>query len=93
VVAADWIVEFNDEPSGRQVIAFDPSSRIGLSIQPYFRDEKSPPERVRIQNYYPAGTLGSLSEEVRESMQAITEEGLGGAYHVSLTSGKRKTMM
>jgi hypothetical protein len=48
VVAADWIVEFNDEPRGRQVIAFDPAARIGLSIRPYFRDEKSPPELVTI---------------------------------------------
>jgi hypothetical protein len=34
VVAADWIVEFDDDPTGRQVIAFDPSTRIGLLFDP-----------------------------------------------------------
>ena len=66
------------------MIAFDPATKIGLSIRPHFQDEKSPPELVMIENYYPAGTLGSLNEEVRRSMQAITQEGLGGAYHVRL---------
>lgn len=37
-----------------------------------------------IENYYPAGTLGSLNEELRRSMEAITQEGLGGAYRVCL---------
>jgi hypothetical protein len=85
VVAADWIVEFNDDPGGRQVIALDPSTKVGLSIRPYFRDEKSPPEMVMIENYYHIRTLGSLSDEVRQLMEAITQEGLGGAYHVRLS--------
>ena len=69
---------------GREVIAVDPSSRIGLSVHPYFRDEKSPPELLIIRNYYPAGALGSLTEEVRQSMEAVTQKGLGGAYRVKL---------
>lgn len=32
LVAADWIVDFQDHDSGPEVIAFDPSTRIGLSI-------------------------------------------------------------
>jgi hypothetical protein len=51
VVAAGWIVEFQDHDSGLEVIAVDPSSRIGLSVHPYFRDENSPPDLLIIRNY------------------------------------------
>jgi hypothetical protein len=39
---------------------------------------------VIVRNYYPAGALGSLTEEVRQSMEAVTQKGLGGAYRVEL---------
>jgi hypothetical protein len=62
VVASDCIVEFHNHDSGREVIAVDPSTRIGLSIHPYFRDKTSPPDMLIVRNYYPVGALGSPTE-------------------------------
>jgi hypothetical protein len=39
---------------------------------------------VIIRNYYPAGALGSLTEEVRQSLEAATQNVLGGAYRVKV---------
>jgi hypothetical protein len=43
VVAADWIVEFHDHDSGREVIAVDRSSRIGLLFIRTFEMKKVRP--------------------------------------------------
>ena len=37
-----------------------------------------------IGNYYPVGSLGSITEEVRQAMEAATQKALGGAYRVKL---------
>ena len=84
VVAADWIVEFHDHDNGREVIAVDPSTKIGLSVHPHFRDEKSPADLLIIRNYYPVGALGSLTEEGMTINRSRTQKGLGGAYRVKL---------
>ena len=75
-----WKLRLYPADSGTGVMALDLENRMGLSVQPLFIDEESPPLMLTVGSYYPAGTLPTFSEELRRQMQASASADLGPAY-------------
>ncbi len=79
-----WTVRLSPAATGTGVIAMDLNTGMGLGIQPSFRDGQSPPEKLVVGSYYPAGTFRQFNEQTQRDMEAATGTDLGRAYAVSV---------
>ena len=79
-----WKVRLRQMDTGTGVMALDPSTGIGLSIQPLYSDSNSPPTMVVVGSYYPVGKSppGGLAETAKQIEQEA-QRGLGDLYVVS----------
>jgi hypothetical protein len=84
MVTPGWDVRYVPHDSSFQIICFDPSTRIGLSVKPYFKDAKSLPNMVILGNYFPLGTIPPITEELKKGLESIVQKNIGAAYSVHL---------
>ena len=82
--AEGWTVRSTEYESGNAVGAFDPSSGIGLSIQPFFSNDHEPPGSVIIGNYFPIGSFPPMTDQTKKEMEVAAQKDLGSAYRVRL---------
>ena len=82
--APGWSLRVCDHESGAQVVGFDPSTHVGISVQPYFRNDIRLPEMVIIANYFPLGMLPPITNKLRNQMQSLAQKEIGEAYSVIL---------
>ena len=73
-----------EHESGAQIIGYDPSTGVGLSVMPMFRDETSLPDMVVVGNYLPIGTLPPTTDATRQEMELIAQKEIGAAYSLRL---------
>ena len=78
-----WKVRRTNLDTGTGVAAFDPRTGRGLSIQPFFGDEKSPPDLLLVGSYFAAGTLSIPTKEFLKDVEQEATADLGSAYSVS----------
>jgi hypothetical protein len=84
MIAPGWNVRVYDHELGAQIIGYDPSTGVGLSVMPIFRDETSLPYMVVVGNYLPIGTLPPTTNETRQAMELIAQQEIGAAYSLWL---------
>lgn len=78
-----WNVQLKRVDTGTGVMAFEPSTGMGLSIQPLYLDDKDPPTMLIVGSFYPIGrTPGNLAASERE-MEQEAQRHLGHVYAVS----------
>lgn len=87
MIAPGWRLRICENESGAQVVGFDPSTNVGLSVKPYFRDDTHIPDMVIIANYFPLGMLPPISKNLHREMQAVAQRDIGHAYSVILKHG------
>ena len=85
VYPSGWEVRRSPVDTGTGVMAFDAKTRMGLAVQPLFRDMQSPPEMLVVGSYYPVGTFPNFSEGLKRDMEAAARSDLGPAYSVSIS--------
>jgi len=86
--APGWIARSAKHETGTQIIGFDPSTGIGLSIQPLYQNDQNPPDLVIVGNYFPIGALPPMTDELKKDMEAAAQKDLGLTYSVRLNYTK-----
>jgi hypothetical protein len=71
--------------TGTAVMAFDPKSGTGLSLQPLFHNAQKPPDMLILSNLFPPGTFPEFSEKMKQEMEAAARTDLGPAYAVRIS--------
>jgi hypothetical protein len=70
--------------TGTSIMAMDPSTGITVTVQPFYRNDKEPPDIVIIGNYFPIGVLPPMTDELKKDMEAAAQKDLGPMYSVRL---------
>lgn len=79
-----WIVRSAAHDTGTQIIGFDPSNGIGLSIRPLYQNDYDPPDTLVVDHYFPVGTLEPMTDEMKNDMEREAQKDLGSTYSVRL---------
>ncbi len=78
-----WKVRLKQMETGTGVMAFDPSTGMGLSIQPLYVDDKSPPAMLVVGSFYPKGRIPANLSELQRQIEQEAQRDLGDMYAVS----------
>ena len=84
MIAPGWKMRSYAHESGTQIIGYDPSTGIGLSVQPFFKTETSLPDMVVVGNYFPLGMFPALTEELKLEIELVAQKEIGEAYSLRL---------
>lgn len=90
--APGWVVRSTKHETGTGVAGFDPSNGYGMSVQPLYRNDRDKPEMVIVGNYFPAGALPPMTEELKRSMETAARKDLGVTYSLRLSHSKMEKM-
>ena len=77
-----WRVRLSPHESGTGVMSYNPKTGVGLSIQPLYGNDTSPPGMLVVGSYFPAGTLPKFTDELKRRMEADAGRDLGPEYSV-----------
>ena len=77
---ATWEVALSRHDTGVGLMAFDRSTRYGLSVQPLYHDDKSPPDMLVVGSYYPDGTFPEFTEKLKKEIEEAAKQELGPRY-------------
>ena len=66
-------------------MAFNTMTGYGLSIQPLYQDDHSPPDMLIVGSYYRADTLPPFTEKVKKEIEEAAKKDLGPSYSVTAT--------
>jgi hypothetical protein len=91
-IAPGWTVRSAKHETGSQIIGLDPSTGIGLSIQPLYKDDHNPPDLVIVGNYFPIGTLPPMTETLKKDMEVAAQKDLSLTYSVRLNYTKMENI-
>lgn len=80
-----WKLRLNPLETGTTVMAFEPKTGMGLSVQPLFPGPQGPPNMLIVGSYYPAGTFREFTDELKRRMEADARADLGPGYSVSIS--------
>ena len=78
-----WKVRLTQVGTGTGVMAFDPSTGMGLSIQPLYIDDKGPPTMLVVGSFYPAGRIPADLAASQREVEQEAQQDLGHLYAVS----------
>ncbi len=78
-----WQLRLSPHESGTGVMSYNPKTGVGLSIQPLYGNDISPPDILMVGSYFPAGTLPKFTDELKRRMEADAIKDLGPGYSVS----------
>ena len=81
-VADGWKVRLMPVSTGTGVLAFNPGTGFGLSVQPFFAEGEASPRLLVVGSFFPVGQLPDLSGQV-PSMQEAAQRDLGAGYAVT----------
>ncbi|MBC2733021.1 MAG: hypothetical protein HF981_01560 [Desulfobacteraceae bacterium] len=82
----DWEVRIYPLNTGTGITGFDPQTQTGLSIQPLYLNDESPPEMLVVGSYYPIGSRPNPDEDFIRYIEKTASEDLGSGYRVSATA-------
>jgi hypothetical protein len=83
-----WNVSLSPNQTGTVVMAFDPATGVGLSVQPLYRGDDSSPESLIFGSYYPPGTLPAFTSGLQHDTEEQAREDLGSQYSVVASYGR-----
>ena len=83
-----WKVRLTPHDTGISVMAFDPNTGIGLSIQPFYDSDDKPPTVLIVASHYPLGVLPVFTDDFKRGLEKEAAADLGPGYTVSATYTK-----
>ena len=83
-----WNVSLSPNQTGTAVMAFDPATSVGLSVQPFYRDHDDSPESLIFGSYYPLGTLPAFTSDLQRETEEQARDDLGSQYSVVASYGR-----
>ncbi len=83
-----WNVSLSPNQTGTAVMAFDPATGVGLSIQPLYRGGDNFPESLILGSYYPLGTLPAFTSDLQRETEVQARDDLGSQYRVVASYGR-----
>ncbi len=87
-----WLVRSTKHDTGTQIIGFDPSNGIGLSIRPLYQNDYDPPDTLVVDHYFPVGSLPPMTDELKNEMEGAAQKDLGSTYSVRLNYTKTEKL-
>lgn len=78
-----WKVNLSRHDTGIAVMAFDPKTGMGMSIQPLYQGDLSPPTMLIVGSFYPKGSLPSFTAEFKARIESAAQKDLGKNYSVT----------
>lgn len=78
-----WKAGYSLHDTGTAVMAIDPTTGIGLSVQPFFDQKDGPPVALIVGSYYPPGYLPEFTDEIKEGIERESMADLGPKYSVT----------
>ena len=87
-----WTLQTYDRETGLQIIAFNSSTGCAISIQPFFTNEKWPPDLVIVGTYLPIGMMPPITAELKAHIKAGAQEEIGPAYSLTLNHRTAENM-
>jgi hypothetical protein len=84
VVPEGWDIRLSPHDPGTAVGGYNERTGVGMSVQPFYQNDTSPPDILIVGNYFPIGTLPRFTDELKQSMEAAAKKDLGVEYDVSL---------
>jgi hypothetical protein len=82
-----WRTRLLPQDTGTGFAAFDPTTGMGLSVQPLFENETGPPGMIVVGSWYPVGRL-RLTPALAADTERAAQRDLGPGYSVSASSVK-----
>ena len=82
--APGWIIRSVEHESSGQVIGFDPSTGMGLSVQSLYANDHDSPLSVIVGNYFPVGILPPMTDEMKREMETAVQKDLEPSYSIRL---------
>lgn len=79
-----WKIKLKRVDTGIGVMAFDPTTGMGMSIQPLYIDGNSPPEILVVGSFYPKNKLPPNLPDLRADIEKEAQRDLG--YHYAVTA-------
>jgi len=83
-----WKVRYSKHDTGSAVMAYDSKTGYGLSIQPFYKNDDTPPDILIVSSYYPSGTLPRFTDDVKTEIESEARRDLGSKYAVSASYTK-----
>lgn len=80
-----WKAKLFQKDTGTVVMFFDSNSSMGLSVRPFYRGSNSPPVKLIVGSYFPAGTLPEFTDIFKKNLESDESADLGQEYSVRAT--------
>lgn len=78
-----WKVRLRKSTTGTNVVASDPSTGMGVSIQPFYLDDKHPPAKLVVGSFQALGRLPANAASSEKEVARAAQRAIGGRYSVS----------
>ena len=78
----EWKASLGKHETGSNIMTFHEESGTGMSVQPFYKDDQSPPGNLRVSSYYPLGSLPAFTDELKKRIEALAQNDLGPGYSV-----------
>lgn len=78
-----WKVRLRQARSGTGLTASDPSMSMGVSIQPFYLDDKSPPIKLIVGSFHALGKLPANAASSEQEVETAAQHEIGDRYSVS----------
>ena len=72
-------IRLTPSSTGLGFMSFDPVTGVGMSVQPHYVDDKSPPTTLVVGSFYPPGSVSASQKDVERKLRRE----LGAKYFVS----------
>ena len=83
LVDPKWKMRLSRSNTGLGIMAFDPITGLGLSVQPHYVDDKSPPTTLVVGSFYPRGKPPARLTASEKDVERNARRELGTKYFVS----------
>lgn len=77
-----WKVKLSNQDTGITVMAFSPTTGMGMSIQPLYKNDVEPPHQLIVGSFYPKGSLPPFSKDFRKKLESEAQKDLGRNYSI-----------
>jgi hypothetical protein len=81
----EWEVQLAPKETGTVVRFIDRKMQMGLTIQPHYPNDNSPPEKLVVGSYFRKGTLPEFTERFKKNLESQAAAELGPDYSVTAT--------
>ena len=85
----NWNVRLRKASTGTGLVASDPATGAGVSIQPFYPDDRNPPAKLIVGSFQAPGKLPADAASSEKEVEQAAQREIGGRYSVSARYVKR----